>query len=229
MQKRTIIGALLGAAALALTLAACAAPTPPTVAPLVFTQTAAAEQTSDAVLEEARLTAESMLNQPVTPSATPSPAPTRTSRPTETSTPRIVLSPTPTASPPPAATATGTPSPYQCRIIEQTPGDGTTVDIEATVTVSWKIRNVGSAMWEAIAIDFLQTSGDQVAVESRFDLPKDVKTGEDVEFKVVLETTDRTGIYRTDWRLVFVENGFTFCPVYIEVWATDLADGDTDY
>ena len=91
MQKRTIIGAILGPAVIALTLAACAAPTPPTVAPLVFTQTAAAEQTSDAVLEEARLTAGAMLNQPVTPSATPSPAPTRTPRPTETSTPRIVL------------------------------------------------------------------------------------------------------------------------------------------
>ena len=96
------------------------------------------------------------------------------------------------------------------------------------VNVRWKIRNVGSATWESIAIDFLQTSGDKVVIESRFDLPRDVKTGEDVEFKVVLETTDRTGIYRTDWRLVFVENGFTFCPIYIEVWATDLTDGDND-
>ena len=103
------------------------------------------------------------------------------------------------------------------------------MDIDALVNVRWKIRNAGSATWESIAIDFLQISGDQVAVESRYDLPRNVKPGEDVEFKVVLETTDRTGIYRTDWRLVFVENGFTFCPVYIEVWATDLADGDTDY
>ena len=228
MQKRTIIGAILGTAAIALTLAACASPSTPTLAPLVFTQTAAARQTSDAVLEEARLTAEAKLNQPVTPSVTPSPAPTRTVRPTETSTQRIVLSPTPTASPLPSSTATETPSPYQCRIIEQTPGDGSSVDIEATVTVRWKIRNVGAATWESIAIDFLQTSGDQVVLESRFDLPRDVKTGEDVEFKVVLETTDRTGIYRTDWRLVFVEGGFTFCPVYIEVWATDLEDGDND-
>jgi hypothetical protein len=228
MQKRVIFGAILSAAAVALSLAACAAPTPPTVAPLVFTQTAAAEQTSDAVSEAARLTAQALLNQPLIPTETPSPAPTRTARPTETSTPRIVLSPTPTASPLPSPTATDTPSPYQCRIIEQSPGDGTTVDIDALVNVRWKIRNVGSAMWESIAIDFLQTSGDQVAVETLFDLPRDVKPGEDVEFKVVLETTDRTGIYRTDWRLVFVEGGFTFCPVYIEVWATDLEDGDTD-
>ena len=221
MQKRTFIYAVMSAAAFALVLSACAAPATPTVDALAMTQAAAAEQTSAAAAEQVRLTAQAKLNQQLTPSETPTPAPTRTPRPTETSTPRIVLSPTRTATATRLPTLTFTSSPYQCRIVEQSPKDGTTVKIESTVSVRWTIRNIGPTTWDAKAIDFLQVSGDKVAVASRLDLPRDVKTGEDVEIKVELEMTDRTGIYRTDWRLVFVEGGFSFCPVYIEVWATD--------
>ncbi len=221
MQKRSIIRAVIGAAVIALGLAACGEPPTPTVDPLVFTQTAAAEQATAAAAEVIRLTAEAKLNQQPTPTETPSPQPTRTPRPTETPTQRVVLTSTRTATPPPPPTATYTFSPYQCRLIEQTPKDGTTVDIEATVNVRWTVRNIGSTTWDSKAIDFLQMGGDKVAEESRIDLPKDVPPGEDVELRVVLKTTDRTGLYRTDWRLVFVEGGFTFCPLYVDIWAKD--------
>jgi len=220
MERRVVIQALLSALIAALLIAACSQATP-TVDPLIFTQTAAAQATSDAASLAVRQTAEAKFNQQPTVTETPTTAPTRTASPVPSNTPTIFLSATPTATLPPTPSATLTPLPYQCVLVDQTPRDGTTAKIDTNVTVRWTIKNLGPATWEAKYIDLLQMGGDKIAEESRLDLPKNVKPGEEVELSVLLKFKDRTGIYRTDWALTVTDSAITFCPLYVEIWLSN--------
>ncbi len=204
----------------ALLLTACGGPPSPTVDTQALTAEAAA-QTQDAESAAMLATAEAKLNQQITPSETPTQAPTRTRTATPTVTSTITRVPTRTATLPPTGTATRTPSPFECRLIEQSPRDGATVKPDSEVTVRWTIKNTGPSTWEGIAIDFYQVGGSKIAKQAVVDLPHTVKSGETVDIEVVLEIPEATGPYRTDWRLVIVETAFSFCPVYIEVWASE--------
>jgi hypothetical protein len=220
MDKKFGIGALVGAIMVMLLLPACQQATP-TVDPIVFTQAAAAKETSDAASLSVRQTAEAKLNQVPTATEVPTSTPTRTPTRVPTNTPTIFLSPTPTGTPLPSATITDTPSPFSCILVAQSPKDGSTVKINTDVTVRWTIKNMGPAVWEAKHIDLIQVGGDKIARESRLDLPKTVKKGEEVELAVVLEFEDRTGIYHTDWMLVENDTALAFCPLYIDLWLSN--------
>jgi len=220
MQIKFAIRALSAAAVLLLILSACDRATP-TVDPLVFTQTAAARATSDSESLAVRLTAEAKLNQQATATEIPTVTPTRTASPVPTLTPTIFLSPTPTATPLPSPTVTDTPSPWSCVLVEQSPRDGSTVKINTDVNVRWTIKNVGPATWDAKYVDLLQVGGDKIAEESRLDLPKTVKPGEQVEVKVLLQFEDRTGLYRTDWALTVQDTAITFCPLFVDLWLSN--------
>ena len=205
---------------LSLALASCRGEATPTFDSQAATLQAAARQTVAASEQAALLTARAKLNQQITPSPTFTLPPTLTRTPTPTFTPTVTRIPSRTPTPLPSATPTGTPSPYTCLLVEQSPRDGATVKPESKVTVRWTLKNIGTATWDAKAIDFYQVGGAKIAEKGVIDLPQTVKPGETVEIAVVLKIPEVTGPYRTDWKLVEVESAFSFCPVYIEVWAS---------
>lgn len=195
-------------------------PTPePTVDPAVWTQTAVAAQTLEQGTQEALQTAQARLNVTPSPTLTSTPAPTRTATPTVT--PTITLVPTRTSTPLPSATITNTPSPYTCRLVSQVPRDGSTIKPNTQFTVTWTVQNVGKVIWEDIGIDLVQLGGDKIAVQTIYDLPRTVKPGETVDLQVELKAPEATGYYRTDWKLAIVDQGFTFCPLYVDFWVSD--------
>lgn len=195
-------------------------PTPePTMDPAVWTQTAVAAQTLEQGTQEALQTAQARLNVTPSPTLTSTPAPTRTATPTVT--PTITLVPTRTSTPLPSATITNTPSPYTCRLVSQVPRDGSTIKPNTQFTVTWTVQNVGKVIWEDIAIDLVQLGGDKIAVQTIYDLPRTVKPGETVDLQVELKAPEATGYYRTDWKLAIVDQGFTFCPLYVDFWVSD--------
>lgn len=216
-SKHMLAGVVMVVCLLAFT--ACSAPATPTINPGALTLQAAAQQTRVAADEAVRLTAQAKLNQTFVPSETPSPEPTRTRAPSETPTHTITAVPTRTNTLPPSHTPTRTPSAYECRLVAQSPRDGSTVKPDTEVTVRWTIRNIGPSTWEHTAIDFYQIGGAKIAKASVVDLPQSVERGEDVEIEIVLVMPDATGSYRTDWKLVIVDTAYAFCPVFIEVWA----------
>lgn len=195
-------------------------PTPePTMDPAVWTQTAVAAQTLERGTQEALQTAQARLNVTPSPTLTSTPAPTRTATPTVT--PTITLVPTRTSTPLPSATITNTPSPYTCRLVSQVPRDGSTIKPNTQFTVTWTVQNVGKVIWEDIGIDLVQLGGDKIAVQTIYDLPRTVKPGETVDLQVELKAPEATGYYRTDWKLAIVDQGFTFCPLYVDFWVSD--------
>lgn len=195
-------------------------PTPePTMDPAVWTQTAVAAQTLEQGTQEALQTAQARLNVTPSPTLTSTPAPTRTATPTVT--PTITLVPTRTSTPLPSATITNTPSPYTCRLVSQVPRDGSTIKPNTQFTVTWTVQNVGKVIWEDIGIDLVQMGGDKIAVQTIYDLPRTVKPGESVDLQVELKAPEATGYYRTDWKLAIVDQGFTFCPLYVDFWVSD--------
>ncbi|WP_322506701.1 NBR1-Ig-like domain-containing protein [Anaerolinea sp.] len=195
-------------------------PTPePTMDPSVWTQTAVAAQTLEQGTQEALQTAQARLNVTPSPTLTSTPAPTRTATPTVTLT--ITQVPTRTSTPLPSATITNTPSPFTCRLVSQVPRDGSTIKPNTQFTVTWTVQNMGKALWENIAIDLMQLGGDKIAVQTIYDLPHTVKPGEMVNLQVELKAPEATGYYRTDWKLAIVDQGFTFCPLYVDFWVSD--------
>ena len=220
-MPRTIVLLLLVLSLTAAGLGACqSTPTPaPTMDPAVLTQTAAAARTQERGTQEALQTSQALLN--ITPTITPTQttAPTRTATPTVT--PTITLVPTRTATPLPSATITNTPSPYTCRLVSQVPRDGSTIKPNTTFTVTWTVQNVGKAVWEDIGIDLVQLGGEKIAVQTIYDLPRTVKPGETVDLQVELNAPEASGYYRTDWKLAIVDQGFTFCPLYVDFWVSD--------
>lgn len=196
-----------------------APPLEPTMDPAVWTQTAVAAQTLEQGTQEALQTAQARLNVTPSPTLTSTPAPTRTATPTVT--PTITLIPTKTATPLPSPTITDTPSPYTCRLVSQVPRDGSTIKPNTQFTVTWTVQNVGKVIWEDIGIDLVQLGGDKIAVQTIYDLPRTVKPGETVDLQVELKAPEATGYYRTDWKLAIVDQGFTFCPLYVDFWVSD--------
>lgn len=211
-----------------LPLAGCQATPTPTTDPLIYTQTAAAGQTQDAGTAVALKTVAAKLNAP-TPTFTPSPSPTitRTRTPTATLTPTITLTFTPTLTLPPSGTPTRTPTAFECRLLDQTPRDGSSVKPKAKFTITWTVQNVSSATWDRTAIDFVQTGGDQILETTLYDLPDTVKTNDKVDLKVSLTAPDESGSYKLDWSLVIVDKSYRFCPLFIDFYVSDRAPSPT--
>lgn len=219
MRRWILFSFVLAAAAL---FAACSrAPQTPTVDPAALTAAAVAQATEAQATEQRRLTVQAQLNQEL--SATPTPQPTATS--TRTATPTVTATitprPTATASPLPSATASSTPAPFLCRLIRQDPSDGVTMKKDQAFTTTWKVQNVGTDSWNHVLIDFLWVGMDKFGKTLRIDLPQDVRPFETVELVVPMEAPITTGSFRTDWKLVQVETGETFCPLYLKIWVSD--------
>lgn len=167
---------------------------------VIVAQTAAAAATQTAAL----------LPPTLTPSVTPLPTKTPTVTPSPTATFLFLL-----------ATRTRTPTPgpasgdYACNLINQSPDDGATMNRNEAFTVSWKVRNTGSATWDSNAVDFIYLSGAKMATVKAIDLPDSVGPDDTITLKVSMNAPGSDGNYKTVWTL---RQGRTeFCRLTINI------------
>lgn len=185
-------------------------------------QTAVAEQVN-AARTEAVETAMAGLAQ--TQAALPTATELPTQEPTATEIPATATAlPLPTLVPPTATliptiaypTWTPTPAPYQCQITAQDPKIGAYFSPKPDFDARWTIKNTGTKTWEATEVDYFHLSGKEMyKADSRYDLKKDVKPGEEITIIVDMTGPSETGNYTETWALG--TSSGNFCPMSITI------------
>jgi Ig-like domain from next to BRCA1 gene len=162
-----------------------------------------------------------------TPTSTWTPLPTHTPSLTPTLTPTfhfvVGATRTPTsiftAVHPATATqgSSGSGSLEGCKLLSQTPKDGSHFNPKENFQASWKIENTGSSTWYADSVDFVYTDGTKMYKKQIVDLPLDIPEGESVTLAVGMVAPKSAGSYFTEWSLRRGQSYFCHVNVSINV------------
>ncbi|MGI6250788.1 MAG: NBR1-Ig-like domain-containing protein [Anaerolineaceae bacterium] len=118
-----------------------------------------------------------------------------------TSAPAVVaVTPLPTRVQP-TPTATPVPCNWAGFVSDVTIPDGTTIAAGTTFTKTWRLKNIGSCIWDT-RYDMAFVKGDQMGAPSYVDMPKDVKPGETIDLSVTMTAPTATGNYTGYFALV---------------------------
>jgi Ig-like domain from next to BRCA1 gene len=136
-----------------------------------------------------------------TPTATLEPSLTPTETPTATAT-IIFIIPTHTYTPTETSLPTATSSIGSgCELVDQSPANGTVYGSRERFNVVWRLKNTGDQTWRSDSIDFFHSSGRDMHENDIYDLPKNVRTGGEVTFRVEMRAPGKAGTYTSTWTL----------------------------
>ncbi len=147
----------------------------------------------------------------LTPTLTPAPTNTPTETPSPTPTFLFILS-----SPTKTATVASSSNNLACKLLDQTPSDGATMAKNQSFVATWKVNNIGQAIWDATAVDFVYVTGDKLASVKVVDLPKTVNPGDSVTLRVPMTAPSGSGNYKTAWTLQQGKNN-PFCRLTLSI------------
>lgn len=144
--------------------------------------------------------------QLIPPSLTPTSTPTASRTPTNTATftPTFVFIfrlPTNTRVPVSTTTPGGSSSQLNCKLLSQTPADGTHFAPKKNFSANWKVKNTGSNSWEAGSVDFAYFSGTKMFKIAVHDLPASVEPGDNTTLSAGMVAPNANGTYTTVWTL----------------------------
>lgn len=107
---------------------------------------------------------------------------------------------------------TWTPVVYGCQVVDQIPLDGNQYT-NNNIDVKWKLKNVGSATWQAGVYYWHWTGYDDLSLQHTYMLSQNVAPYETVWVSIDVNAPVNPGQYRTQWYLVN-DNGENFCGFY---------------
>jgi hypothetical protein len=171
----------------------------------IIAGTAAAAATQTALLTPATWTAVPT----IFPTATVAESPT----PTETFI-FLVFSPTFTATASQTQPATQN---YDCRVVEQSPLNGTVLNRRTDFQAKWIVVNTGFRTWPANDSDYLYVGGADMHDKRGYDLNVSVNPGETATLVVNMTTPSQRGTYNTTWQLRVANVEFCRLRLSIEV------------
>jgi hypothetical protein len=156
-----------------------------------------------------------------TPTARPTEAPSPTRRPTSTPIPSITpfVLPSPTMA---AKTVYPTnerlPLEGKCKVVNQSPSDGTAFKPGDIFTTAWSIQNTSDTNWGTDGIDVRFRGGDAIHTSGKnvIDLPKTVIPGDIYDITIQMKAPDRPGYHITYWALM--EGNTPRCTFYVEIF-----------
>lgn len=165
----------------------------PTLAPgsleTIVAATAGAAQTQTALVVPSP-------TMTLTPTVAPSSTPTETHTPTAT-----VVFIFPTATNTPTATKQFSSTGSGCELVDQSPGNNTVYSSRERFTVEWRIRNTSGSTWAEDNYDFFYSDGRDMHERDGYDLPRNVRAGNEVTFEVEMRAPGNAGSYTSTWTL----------------------------
>ena len=180
---------------------------PATDVPIVFVPTA----TSTIVALPPTWTPTVGPNVEIVPSATPK----ATNTPIASRTPFILPSPTPQ---PVIALPTidRIPLDGKCKIVSQTPSDGTAFKPGSEFTTAWMIQNTSDNAWGKDNVDVKYLSGERMQKNvSVVDLPQSVAPGGSINITITMIAPLAQGYHITYWN--FTSGSQVLCTFYVEI------------
>ena len=154
---------------------------------------------------------------PPTATFTSTPLPTRTASATPTFTPTFIIRIGPRVSSSTAVPTDLTQSSGDlgCKLLSQSPADGSHFAPKENFSVSWRVRNTGSADWKASSVDFAYISGAKIHETGLYDLINNVRVDATVNLVVDMIAPKNSGTYTTIWALR--QNSVEFCHVDLKI------------
>jgi hypothetical protein len=145
--------------------------------------------------------------------------------PTETLTPTatiIFVIPTTTftstATRPPTETSEpGSATGEDCELVAQSPANGTVYGSRGRFNAEWTIRNTSDDTWQSDSTDFFFSGGRDMHESDIFDLPRNVRPGGDITFRVEMRAPGNAGTYTSTWTLGTRNNALCTVSVRIRV------------
>lgn len=158
------------------------------------------------------------------PTWTPTPFPTEESTPTRrpTSTPLATFTPfvLPTLTPIPKTiypTNERPPLAGKCKVINQSPADGSSVAPGASFTTLWTLQNTSDRDWTKDNIDVRFGGGIPMHTSKNLiDFPANVVSGSNFDLTISMVAPKDPGYYLTYWTLT--EGSLVRCTFYVEIF-----------
>lgn len=125
--------------------------------------------------------------------STPPASATLTAQPTSTSTVTPTVTPTPFLSP--------TPGLLSCKLLWQSPRNGTHYDPKENFNTGWSVSNTGTVQWDPSSISFAYLRGTRMHRDDFVELQASVAPGTTVVLTAPLRAPKVDGTYTTVWAL----------------------------
>jgi hypothetical protein len=166
---------------------------PPTVELLpldtAIAMTAGAAASQTAILQSPTFTPTIVLTATRLPTETPSPTPTFIF---------VLSTPTvPSATPAPGSSGLE----YDCRIISQSPVNGSGFGPAAEFDAFWQVMNMGTATWDGNSADYRYDSGDKIHKTGIYDVNGSIPPGGIIDIVVRMKAPKDAGTYTTKWKI----------------------------
>lgn len=165
-------------------------------------------QTADAAATQTALVA-----PPASATFTPLPTHTPSETPSPTITFVFILS-TPTV-PSPTIVAGSSGLKFDCQVLLRSPADGSHISPKTDFTMDWRVRNVGTDIWDSDNADYRYKSGEKLHKSSAYDLNSSVPPGGQTNIQVAMKSPGDAGSYSTVW---IIKTGSTeFCRMTMNI------------
>jgi hypothetical protein len=126
--------------------------------------------------------------------------------------------PSPTKAPTnPFPTNARAPLTGRCKVVDQSPVDGTNFAKGAEFTTAWTIQNTGDTTWDKQNVDVRFQSGDEMQKGAKTaDLPQSVAPGGSVNITITMISPQTSGYHITYWN--FAAGSQVLCTFYVEIF-----------
>lgn len=153
-----------------------------------------------------------------TPSNTAKPAPSLTLTPSTTPEPTLSLGPSPSASAStiPSQTPAGADA-LDCALLMQSLKNGNHYQPRDEFSISWKVRNTGTAGWDSGAVDFIYIAGTKMYQYPLVQLKGTVSPGNVAYLIADMRAPRNPGRYSTTWSLRQGDKYFCYVSLAIYV------------
>lgn len=155
-----------------------------------------------------------------TPTARPTEANTPTRRPTSTLLPTFTPFVLPTLTPAPKTVYPTNERPSlvgKCKVVNQTPADGSSVAPGAAFTTLWTLQNTSDRDWTTDSLDLRYRGGTPMHTsKDLIDFPTNVRDGGTFDLTISMVAPKEPGYYLTYWALM--EGSLARCTFYVEIF-----------
>ncbi len=126
--------------------------------------------------------------------------------------------PTRTAVPPTPAPTKPPPLELDCKLIWQSPPNGSTYDMGTKFSVGWNIKNIGTVTWDPGSFEFTYLGGARLATHD-FNIPlqQSVPPGQEIVLSVPMKTPLTVNMFTTHWGIRTGDK--FFCRLTLTIWA----------
>ncbi len=109
----------------------------------------------------------------------------------------------------------GNPDDYACVVLSTSPPLGASVPRGKNFNVVWKVLNTGYKTWDHNSVDYRYQSGARIHVQPIYDLPRDVRSQQQIDLVADMTAPTNAGTYSATW--VIRVGSRNFCSMQFRV------------